>query len=74
MNRNYLFLLLFFYAGAVPAADGLGRLFLTPEQRAQLEIVRAQRDRRLPVSIETETATAPVPAAHRARKSSPTTA
>ena len=63
MNRNYLFLLLFFYAGAVPAADGLGRLFLTPEQRAQLEIVRTQRDRRLPVSIETETAAAPVPAA-----------
>ena len=61
--RNYLFLLIFFCSGAVLASDGLGRLFLTPDQRAQLEIVRAQRDRRLPVSIETETTAAPVPAA-----------
>ena len=61
--RNYLFLLIFYCFGDALAADSLGRLFLTPEQRAQLEIVRAQRDRRLPVSIETETAAAPVPAA-----------
>ena len=61
--RNYLFLLIFFYASAAPAADGLGRLFLTPEQRAQLEIVRAQRDRRLPVMLDTEAAPAPAPVA-----------
>lgn len=44
------------------AADSLGRLFLTPDQRAQLEIARAQRDRRLPIA-ETEGAptAAPVP-------------
>ncbi len=39
------------------AADSLGRLFLTPEQRTQLDTARAQRDRRLPVQ---ETEAAPV--------------
>ncbi len=59
---NYLFLLIFFCAAPVLAADSLGRLFLTPDQRAQLEIARSQRDRRLPIA-ETESAptAAPVP-------------
>lgn len=43
MNK-YLILLLFFQSVPVPAADGLGRLFLTPEQRAQLDLVRVKRD------------------------------
>jgi hypothetical protein len=54
MIRNHLFLLIFFYSYTALSADNLGRLFLTPEQRAQLEIVRAQRDRRLPVTADTE--------------------
>ncbi len=56
MRCNYLYLLIIFFADATLAADKLGRLFLTPEQRAQLEIVRAQRDRRLPITLETEPA------------------
>ncbi len=63
MLRKYLILWLFFITGPAWAADGLGRLFLTPEQRAQLETVRAQRDRRLPVIVETEVAPALAPAA-----------
>ena len=63
MLRKYLILWLFFITGPAWAADGLGRLFLTPEQRAQLETVRAQRDRRLPVIVETEVAPTLAPAA-----------
>ena len=62
MNHNYLFLLIFFYSCTTLSADNLGRLFLTPEQRAQLETVRAQRDRRLPVTVGTETPVASAPA------------
>ncbi len=60
--RNYLFLLVYFCSIPALAADSLGRLFLTPDQRAQLEIARSQRDRRLPIA-ETEGAptAAPVP-------------
>lgn len=54
--RKYLFLLIFLclspWSGQIRAADNLGRLFLAPEQRAQLEIVRAQRDRRIAPVIE----------------------
>ena len=54
--RKHLFLLIFLclspWGGQVRAADSLGRLFLVPEQRAQLEIVRAQRDRRIAPVIE----------------------
>ena len=54
--RKYLFLLIFLclspWGGQVRAADNLGRLFLVPEQRAQLEIVRAQRDWRIAPVIE----------------------
>jgi hypothetical protein len=56
--RNYLFLLIFLLSNTVLAGDGLGRLFLTPDQRSQLETVRAQRDRRLPATTDTETAPA----------------
>ena len=59
--RNYLFLLIVFCSSPVLAADSLGRLFLTPDQRAQLEIARAQRDRRLPIA-ETEGAPTAAPA------------
>ena len=38
------------------AADGLGRLFFAPAQRAQLDAARAARDRRTPLSAETEQA------------------
>lgn len=39
------------------AADGLGRLFFAPAQRAQLDTARAQRDRRGgPMTAETEVA------------------
>ena len=64
MKCNYLFLMCFLCSNAALAADGLGRLFLTPEQRAQLDVVREKRDRRLPVTTETEAApvvTAPTP-------------
>ena len=61
MIRKYLILFIIFHNGAVPAADSLGRLFLTPAQRAQLDTARAQRDRRLPVTVETEAAPAPAP-------------
>ncbi len=46
------------------AADGLGRLFFSPAQRAQLDAVRAQRDRRLPVtasSASSDTTELPAP-------------
>ena len=59
MKRNYLFLLIFIAIPEVRAADNLGRLFFTPEQRAQLDIVRAQRDPRQPVVAETERAVSP---------------
>ena len=39
---------------AAYAADGLGRLFFAPSQRAQLDAARAQRDRRGVQSTETE--------------------
>jgi len=62
MNRKYLFLLTFFISCETLAAEGLGRLFLTPEQRSQLDISRAKRDQRLPITTETDpAATAPVP-------------
>ena len=62
MIHKYMILLIFFYQSSALAADNLGRLFLTPDQRAQLETVRAQRDRRLPVMADTtEIAPAPVP-------------
>ncbi len=35
------------------SAEGLGRLFFTPEQRLQLDTARAQRDRRLPITTDT---------------------
>jgi hypothetical protein len=54
MRRKYLFLLCFFVSNEMLAADGLGRLFLTPEQRAQLDIVRARRDPRVPVATDAE--------------------
>ena len=63
MNRNYLILFIFLCfppcVSHAIAADSLGRLFFTPEQRTQLEVVRAQRDRRAVVE------TAPVAAAPR---------
>lgn len=34
------------------AAEGLGRLFFAPGQRAQLDVARAQRDRRAPIFVE----------------------
>ena len=55
---NYLFLLIFLLPGLAHPADRLGRLFLTPDQRSQLETVRAQRDRRLPADADTEAAPA----------------
>lgn len=48
MKYKYLFLLTFFILTEVLAADGLGRLFFTPEQRAQLDAARAKRDLRGP--------------------------
>lgn len=59
--RKLLFLLYFMFIVEVPAAESFGRLFFTPEQRDQLEIVREKRDRRLPVSGEPEAAAATAP-------------
>jgi hypothetical protein len=61
--RKLLSLLIFFYSALATAADDLGRLFLTPAQRAQLETVRAQRDRRLPIVAEPDVTPAPMTAA-----------
>ena len=55
-KRNYLILFIFLIYDIAHSADGLGRLFLTPDQRSQLETVRAQRDRRLPATADTEAA------------------
>jgi hypothetical protein len=41
------------------AADGLGRLFFAPGQRAQLDVARAQRDRRAPIIVENTEQPAP---------------
>ena len=64
MNRNYLIIFSFLCVplciSQASAADSLGRLFFTPEQRTQLEVVRTQRDRRAPV-VETGPAAAPQP-------------
>lgn len=60
MIRKYLILLYFFNSSPVLAADSLGRLFHTPEQRAQMDLARVKRDQRLPVSSETEPAAAPI--------------
>jgi hypothetical protein len=62
MNRKYLFLLIFLLPLPVSAADGLGRLFLTPDQRAQLDVTRTRRDQRQPAAAEPAPAVAaPVP-------------
>jgi hypothetical protein len=58
-RRNYLFLLIFLSSAEAVAADSFGRLFLTPQQRAQLETTRAQRDRRLPIQESEGTTAAP---------------
>jgi hypothetical protein len=64
MNYKYLIILSFFIITEAFAADGLGRLFLTPEQRAQLDIVRARRDPRQPLTAEPVAAqTTPTPPA-----------
>lgn len=61
--RNYLFLLIYCCSIPALAADSLGRLFLTSDQRAQLEIARSQRDRRLPITVtEGAPTAAPAPA------------
>lgn len=64
MKHKYLFLLIFFSSTHLWAADGLGRLFFTPEQRAQLDVIRARRDPRQPVPTGAEpvgTTPAPTP-------------
>ena len=71
--HKYLFLLIFLSSPEVLAADSLGRLFLTPEQRTQLDTARAQRDRRLPVQ-ETEAGLSRPSRLPKARTSSPTVA
>lgn len=43
-------------AQIAPAADGLGRLFFEPGQRALLDDLRARRDRRAPITTEPEQA------------------
>lgn len=59
---KYLILLLFFSFTETQAGDNLGRLFLTPEQRAQLDLVRVKRDQRQPLTAEPEPAIAAAPA------------
>jgi hypothetical protein len=62
MKHKYLILFIFLISLPASAADGLGRLFLTPDQRAQLEVTRARRDQRQPAVAEPEpAAAAPVP-------------
>ena len=50
MIYKYMILLIFFISVSAPAADGLGRLFLTPDQRAQLDVARVKRDQRSPIN------------------------
>ena len=60
--HKYLILLIFFTFTETQAGDNLGRLFLTPEQRAQLDLVRVRRDQRQPLAAEPEPAIAAAPA------------
>jgi hypothetical protein len=48
-------------AGIAVAADEFGRLFFSPAQRAQLDAVRAKRDRRLPMTETADTTESSLP-------------
>jgi hypothetical protein len=61
MRYKYLILLTYLICPLAPAADSLGRLFLTPDQRAQLEVTRARRDQRQPATAEPTPVTAAAP-------------
>jgi len=56
-----LFVVLFSLAGAASAVEIEGRLFFTPTQRAQLDLLRAQKVRQPPQASEDESAAAPAP-------------
>jgi hypothetical protein len=59
---KHLILLCFLFLAQNLAAEGLGRLFLTPEQRAQLDIARVKRDQRPLVTNDAPpNTTAPTP-------------
>lgn len=63
MKYKYLILFSFLFPPAIGAADNVGRLFFTPDQRAQLDILRARRDPRQPVTADADpVAAAPAPA------------
>lgn len=63
MKCKYLFLLSFISTVDAWSADSLGRLFLTPEQRVQLDGIRARRDPRQPViPVAEPAASVPAPA------------
>jgi hypothetical protein len=51
--------LLICQVGAAPAADDLGRLFFTPQQRAQLDMARKQRAHRPVIEATAEDALPP---------------
>lgn len=52
MIRNCMIIFNFLIPVEALAADTLGRLFYSPEQRTQLELARARRDVRLPITTE----------------------
>ncbi len=60
--RAFVAMLLVFQVGAAPAADTLGRLFFTPEQRAQLDKLRKQRPQASAAETEKPVEEAPAPA------------
>lgn len=59
MKRALIAVALVLQLGQAPAAEPLGRLFYTPDQRAQLDVARSQKNRPLPASVQEEAA--PVP-------------
>ena len=59
MTYKYLILFIFFTVSAEALAQGLGRLFLTPDQRAQLDLARVKRDQRPLANNDATPITAP---------------
>jgi hypothetical protein len=57
LKHKYLILFAFLLLNESLAADQMGRLFFTPEERAQLEAARARRDIRAPAIPDGESAT-----------------
>jgi hypothetical protein len=62
VKHKYLILLIFLFSPQNLSAAELGRLFLTPEQRSQLDVARVRRDQRPLINNDAaQSSAAPVP-------------